>query len=258
MSNDTIQEFIYGDGQPDNATVREILVAAYGDNWERSLSHLVTVTERSEMTYTTDASGFRGYRHDYYPVIVIANTVGRDVHGYEEPIGVANYRVLQDNWSDYEGLSDGPYSGISCIALDLDKPAPSDLIETLEALESYPLLSDDEHCVVEQEFITEHWDSYGRNDTLDAVARAIGVDNRTDLTDYASELVERLTFAGVLDYGCGGGYPTFIDVSMVDFGTERVAAWVRARLGLVVPVREGSGYGPTFIAYLNPRNLIAA
>jgi hypothetical protein len=254
-TNDTITEYVYGDGQPDEATVREILTAAYGDDWQHQLSHVVDVAERSEMHYTRDASGFTNYRHDYYPVIVLRNTKGRDVHGYEDPIDVANYRVLQDNWSDYEGLSDGPYSGSSHIALDLDRPAPSDLVETLEALARYPLLSDDEHSVVEQEFITEHWDSYGRNDTLDAVARAIGADSRSDLTDYATELVESLTFGGVLDYGCGGGYPTFIDVSAVDFGTDIIAQWIRARLGLVVSVAGYGGYN-RFTAYCNRRNLI--
>jgi hypothetical protein len=44
MSNDdTIQDFIYGDGQPDGATVREILTLAYGDDWEQQLSDVVTV-----------------------------------------------------------------------------------------------------------------------------------------------------------------------------------------------------------------------
>jgi hypothetical protein len=259
VMTDTITEYVYGDGQPDGATVREILTNAYGEDWERELSDVIDTAERSEMHYTQRAGeSFRNYRHDYYPVIVLRNTKGRDVHGYEDPIDVANYRVLQDNWSDYEGLTNGPYSGSSHIALDLDKLAPSDLVETLEALARYPLLSNDEHSVVENEFITEHWESYGRDDTLDAVARAIGADNRSDLTDYATELVEQLTFSGALSYGCGDGWPTFIDVSAVDFGTDAVAAWIRARLGLVVSVRTNSGYGPSFTAYLNKRNLIGA
>jgi hypothetical protein len=258
MSNDdTIQDFIYGDGQPDGATVREVLTLAYGDDWERQLSDVVTVGERSEMQYVTDASGFRNFRHDYFPLIVIRLTCGRSVYGYEDALEVANYRVLRDEWSDVEGLTDGPYSDSSHIALDLDKPAPTTLVETLESLRNYPSLSDDEYSTVEQEMILEHWESYGRSDTLDAVAQAIGADSSLDLTDYAGELVEQLTFSGQLFLGNGGEYPSLIDSSAAEFGADVVAQWIRARLGLVVPV-TGYGNRPLFIAYCNRRNLIAA
>jgi hypothetical protein len=211
MSNDdTIQDFIYGDGQPDGATVREVLTLAYGDDWERQLSDVVTVGERSEMQYVTDASGFRNFRHDYFPLIVIRLTCGRSVYGYEDALEVANYRVLRDEWSDVEGLTDGPYSDSSHIALDLDKPAPTTLVETLESLRNYPSLSDDEYSTVEQEMILEHWED-----------------------------------------------PALLDSSAAEFGADVVAQWIRARLGLVVPV-TGYGNRPLFIAYCNRRNLIAA
>ena len=237
------------------ATVRETLVAQYGDRWESVMSHVVSVAERRETTQTTD-NGYPRLSFDYIPVIVIANTCGRNVWGYEEPVTVANYRVLRDQWSDVDGLSDGPYDGSSDIALDLDSVAPVDLIDVLDGLADYPVISDDEWSTVEQEFIQEHWESYGLSDTLDTVAKAIGADSSLDLTDYATELVTELTFSGAIgQLGNGSEYPSMIDSSAVEFGSEVVAQWIRARLGLVVPVRH---YGRGFTAYLNPRNLIAA
>jgi hypothetical protein len=255
MTDNTITEYRYGDGQPEGATVREVLVAAYGDDWETSLNDIVSTGERREMEYRTGTGGFRDYHHDYFPAIAINYTTGRDVHGYEKATDVANYRVLHDQWSDVEGLSDGWWSNCSVIALDLDKPAPIDLVDVLESLREYPVLSEDEWSTVEQEFIMEHWESYGRSDTLDTLAHALGVDS-LDLTDYASELVEQLTFSGAIgQLGNGSEYPSLIDSSAAEFGSEVVAAWIRARLGLVVSVRH---YGHGFTAYLNRRNLIEA
>jgi hypothetical protein len=149
------------------------------------------------MQYVTDASGFKNFRHDYFPLIVVRNSHnGRSVYGYEDALDVANYRVLRDEWSDVEGLTDGPYSDSSHIALDLGQASTDDACRNLESLRNYPVLSDDEYSTVEQEMILEHWESYGRSDTLDAVAKAIGADSSLDLTDYASELVEQLTFSG--------------------------------------------------------------
>ena len=138
----TVDEFRYGDGQPEGATVREVLTAAYGDDWERSLSDIVSTGKRREMHYTREPNGYTGFRHDYFPLVAINYTKGRDVHGYEDAADVSNYRVLRDQWSDVEGLSDGPWSNCSVIALDLDSEAPVDLVDVLESLREYPILDE--------------------------------------------------------------------------------------------------------------------
>ena len=80
----TVDEYCYGDGQPEGATVREVLTAAYGEDWERSLSDIVSTGERSEMQYVTDASGFKNFRHDYFPLIALS-TYSREFSAlYEE------------------------------------------------------------------------------------------------------------------------------------------------------------------------------
>lgn len=223
-------------------TVRETLVLAYGTGWERHLTRygIADVTKRTWYTYVTrPGKSYPDMVWHESDVIVLNCTMGRDVHGYEETVGVSNYRVLRDNWADVDGLTDGPYSGSSHISLDLDMPAPGDLVDVLERLESYPVLDDDAYNEVEQELIREHWESYGADDSADMVAECLGVDSddltRADLTDYAIGTIETLTFSGYLESYDGGpywqGYPSFIDSSAVEFGATALAGWVRDNVG---------------------------
>ncbi|AHB31946.1 hypothetical protein X816_gp10 [Mycobacterium phage Jovo] len=235
------------------ATVREVLADVYGEDWATEdyrrniLSHVVDVFWNEE-----------GYKAIAPSQIIINNTMGYDVHGYADVADIANYRELRERWSDCEALTDGPYSGSRHIGLELDKEAPADLIEVLEALEDYLVLDDQLYSEVEQETMLDHWELYGRDDVYDAVAKAIGADHRSDLTDYAEELIDTLVWEGILDYGCGGGYPTMIDSSMCDFGTEAVAEWIKARLGLVVFIKPHNGYGNGRDVFLNRNNLVSA
>lgn len=193
-------------------TVRETLVAAYGDDWTGSISHIADVVN----TYRTDHTDWLVFR------LAQAN----DVHGYDDTMSVSNYRVLSDQWSGnaaFEAAYRGPWSNVDAIALSLDDVAPCDVVDVLDALNGYPVLDDDVFSTVEQEMITEHWNSYGRIDALSAVADALGVDGRDCLTEYAAEVVDALTFGGYI----GDEYPTVIDVSAVEFHTADVAAWVK-------------------------------
>ena len=214
----------------DTATVRETLVEAYGPDWHTRMSHVLDVTDAHRYTGNPYPATY-----EYVPVVVLNHTMGSDVYGYAEPVTIANYRVLRDEWSDVEGLSDGPYSGSSHIALDLDAVAPVDLIDVLDALENYPLLDEQVWSDVEQETIRDHWESYGIYDVSTSVAHVLDVE-RCDLTDHALETLETLVWSGVLDYGYGSGYPSMVDVSSCDFGTDEVAGWVREYVGSVESV----------------------
>lgn len=233
------------------ATVREALVNEYGKNWERLLSHTVSVAEDRRSTFHPYPNNT-----EYVPVIVLDHTTARSVYGYEDPMDVSNYRVLSDRWEGIEGLTDGPYSGSTHIALDLDSEAPEDLVEVINALEDYPVLDEDEHSRVEQELIEEHWELYGESDTLDAIAKAIGQDSSLDLSDAVADIAYKLTFFGVLDYGAGGGYPTMIDASACDFGTEAVAQFIADHYGTVVTVKASNGYGMDIWLDLRESNLL--
>lgn len=233
------------------ATVRETLTSEYGENWERQLSHVVYVAQDLRSTHRPFP-----HRTEYVPVIVFNRTRVRDAYDYVDPADVANYRVLSEWWEDVEGLTAGPYSCSTHIALDLDSEAPENLVEVIEALEDYPVLDDDEFSRAEQEMIEDHWEYYGKMDTLDAIARAIGQDSRLDLSDAAADIAWTLTSSGVLDYGDNDGYPTVIDVSACDFGTEAVARFVSEHYGTVVMVKTDSGYGPEIELDLRETNLL--
>jgi len=231
MGKTFIDDCRYGDGQPEGMTVREVLTAAYGDAWDKpNGASCIDSVATVEDTYRTDG-----------PVLVFRLAMKNECHGYDDTVSVANYNVLADDWANVEGLFTGTWFNVDSIGLRLDEVAPCNLIDVIESLENYPLLSDDEHSQVEQNMITEHWELYGRMDTLSAVADALELDSRSDLTDYASEVVDTLTFGGYLPLSdCGGEYPTVIDCSAVEFGSKAVAAYIAGNYGQTVTLSRGS------------------
>jgi hypothetical protein len=227
------------------ATVREAMTAEYGKDWTKGdyrsgISHVATFFEGS-------------YRTDYKDLLIVAHTSANDMFGYDDAVTVSNYRVLQDRWSELQGLSRGPWSNVDVIALEVDQPAPADLTEVLDGLSDYPIVDEQEWSNVEQEMVQEHWESYGKYDALNAVAKAIAI-GADELTDAAGDIVNRLTFEGILDYGCSGGYPTFEDSSSVDFGTEEVAKFIAENVGTLVKFDR---YGTAVELDLTRTNLVA-
>jgi hypothetical protein len=84
-------------------------------------------------------------------------------------VGKANYNVLTDSASTPD-----PHGGIltvgygwngSGIVLDLLR-APADVLETVEALESYALISDDEYSSLEVEEQDQAWENHYRREWL--------------------------------------------------------------------------------------------
>ncbi|RYH20561.1 MAG: hypothetical protein EON54_26240 [Alcaligenaceae bacterium] len=126
------------------------------------------------------------------------------------------------------------------------------MVAVISGLNDYPVLSDDEWSKVEQEMVDEHWDSYGKSDTVDTVAKAIGAEYY-GLTDAAEDIITTVVFYGLTETGVSGGYPYVEDGSSVDFNSVDVAEWIKARMGTVVTI---GSYGLTLD--LRPRNLINA
>ncbi|WP_078323612.1 hypothetical protein [Mycobacteroides salmoniphilum] len=228
------------------STVREVLTEEFGVEWDTDyrtgILHVVEVVN--------------SYRTDGTDVLVFENARGRDVYGYDDAIDVSNYRELYEAWADLDGLFTSTYSNVDTIGLRLDSEAPEDLVSIIQALECYPVLDDSRRSEVEQEMIQEHWESYGKDDVGDAVAKAIGLESRIDLTDYALEIIELLVSEGILDYGCGGGYPTMIDCSACDFGENEIAAWFKVRLGRRVELKSHNGYGDRVVFDLREHMII--
>jgi hypothetical protein len=98
--------------------------------------------------------------------------------------GKANYTVLTDPASTPDPLGgiltvDYGWNG-SGVVLDLLR-VPADVIETVEALEAYPLISDDEHSTLEMEEIDRAWQDSYASDWRDAI--------RDQLAEYCPEAV---------------------------------------------------------------------
>lgn len=101
-------------------------------------------------------------------------------------VGKANYNVLTDSASTPD-----PHDGIltvgygwdgSGVVLDLLR-VPADVIETVAALESYPLISEDEHSSLELEEIDRAWQDCYASDWRDLVRDQLAAYCPTDVLE---------------------------------------------------------------------------
>lgn len=215
----------------DALTVAEVLAAEYGADYASAISHVAEVVNT--------------YRTEHRDVLVFNLARSEDLYGYADAVEVSNYRTLIADWGTSDALITGTWSNVDTIGLYLDTEAPEGLVDVIDALANYPVLDESLMSEVEQEIIAEHWDSYGAHDTAMAVADALGLDGAADLTDAARDIIATVTFGGFLGYGYSDGYPSLIDNSAVDFGTDAVVEWFRDNRGSVVTV-DRYGYSDTF------------
>lgn len=72
----------------------------------------------------------------------------------------SNNRVFRHNYAQELNLADGDADGLS---LDL-RFVTLEMLETIESLEDYPLISDDDHCSLELELQDEAWENWAAAD----------------------------------------------------------------------------------------------
>ena len=91
--------------------------------------------------------------------------------GYDAPsIYRSNARVFRDEFSkELAAGADGDADGQS---LDI-RYVTDEILETLAALESYPLISEDDHSQLEMELQEEAWQDWAKSDWRDAVEKAL-------------------------------------------------------------------------------------
>lgn len=147
-------------------TVLELLNKHYGTDWDAPDYAVQLPGKWSHVL----ASG------PYNRNLTINNTVSREVHGYDDALSEANYKVLQENWEGHPALIDGGFSNCYSIGLQWNSPAPWDLIETVESLENYPVLDDELMSNIETEWANEHWDDYGILDARRELAKQMEFD----------------------------------------------------------------------------------
>ena len=96
--------------------------------------------------------------------------------GYEAPSYYrSNARVFREEFAQALELADGDADGT---ALDLRYVTP-EMIETIEALESYPVLDEDDHSQLELDCQQEAWECWAASDWRDAI--------RDKLAEFAPE-----------------------------------------------------------------------
>lgn len=202
--------------------VREALAAAGIDP---SRHHIVSV---AEVRFSTN----KPYPHNVETrdVLVFNHACINDQQG-DDPLSMANYRVLERDWSDLQTAD--PYVNAKYFAIDMDDDAPADLVEVIESLENYPCLDDEEMSRAEMDLADEHWDSYGKRDLVEKVAELAGVG------DLDVEVIGEIGREVVADDRNGELYPEYIDPSAFNFHTDdvaravidRVRCWLAAELG---------------------------
>jgi hypothetical protein len=90
--------------------------------------------------------------------------------GYSAPsIVVSNARTFRNEFSKELEHADGDADGL---ALDV-RFLTNDMIETIVALESYPLISEDDHSELELELQEEEWQNWAERDWREQVCKAI-------------------------------------------------------------------------------------
>jgi hypothetical protein len=96
--------------------------------------------------------------------------------GYDAPSHYrSNARVFREEFADALELADGDADGT---ALDLRYVTP-EMIETIEALESYPILDENDHSQLELDCQQEAWECWAASDWRDAI--------RDKLAEFAPE-----------------------------------------------------------------------
>lgn len=149
------------------------------------------------------------------PVYIPDGMQGSDID--RDLVAESNFEVWQEEFSDSEGdkwvsLQGGHGSYGIAIRLDVDD---DEIIETLAALENYPVIDDEDLSRREMEGRDEAWERWVRGDFISAIERktwtidgreaeVVDFDEGTlDLRDWFERLVERYDEEWISE---GGGY----------------------------------------------------
>ncbi|WP_433678764.1 hypothetical protein [Nocardia sp. CA-119907] len=214
-------------------SVRYVLVCEFGDDWAKRLASVVQVIDSAPERKIVDADETQHGSRVGGEFLMFENTCSSDVLGFNDPIEIGNHRYLMWSWPGL-ARSFGPRGHI---VIDLDGPAPTDMLDVLATLSNGTILDSDLYSRSCQDVIVKQWREYGCHETKNAIREAIGVD---ELSEYAQKIIEQLVFGGIVEKAGDGGYPRLEDVSSVDFGAVEIAEWIMVRLDTRVTISNGS------------------
>lgn len=138
------------------ATVAEVLDDVYGNEWRK----------------------YQATQHYLGNEVFIMPAVSRRQTLDRCALNESNARVLDRDWSLEPAVTWVNHVFCDSLGLILDEEAPETLAETLEALEMYPVLDDEEFTNVEDEWIGE----YVENWMFDEVVRYLDDESLHDTT----------------------------------------------------------------------------
>ncbi len=230
-------------------TMRAVLIDELGSDWARHIDHVATVRTATVKRRVLDDEGrTREETTLDCELLVLEHTNLYDPIGHVDPINVGNHRALQADW----GSQVITYGREEYIAIDLDDEAAPGMTDVLRVLADSLILDDDEYHTASVEIIKEHWADYGEKETTAEVGKILG----SELDDDSAELIMGMLREGWFHRFGDVPAPHFpSDPSWVDFGAKELAAWISARLGLVVTLRFA---GRARVLDLRPRRLFAA
>lgn len=190
-------------------TVREVMADHFGEDFEEMDYYAWSIKKGNR------------YIEGDKDLLVVCKAWRDSRYAGNEPMFMANYAVLQDEWSHLEGFNDGSPRGwdANYITLELDSPAGDDpfiIMDALEILEEVGYLDDgDYYSAAEEEIRDEHWEDYGCDELRDALEAKFGEDAE-DLDNYQVRDI-----AGEWWYG-EGEWPEIVDPSYVDFHVDKI------------------------------------
>lgn len=141
--------------------------------------------------------------------------------GYDAPsIYRSNNRVFRDQFRQELSLADGDYDGLS---LDV-RFVTLEMIETIESLEDYPLLSEDDHSALELDLQDEAWESWVGSDWRRIVEAKLDetlADNTME--DCADEILDKVED---LDCKLRGLFHACCESSNTYWGEQSGGQWI--------------------------------
>ena len=95
--------------------------------------------------------------------------LGYSDYGNTGLVGLSNYRVFLDSDDPHDAILEVGYGWNGAgIVVDI-RYVTDEMLESIQSMEGYPLLSDDDHSELEYEAVSNHWDGESIADRVTAL-----------------------------------------------------------------------------------------
>ena len=96
----------------------------------------------------------------------VPSLFGYSDYGTTGLVGLSNFRTFLDSYDPHDAIHEIGYGHNGCgIAVDI-RFVTDDMIESIQAVENYPLLSDDDHSELEWEGVSKYWEAESTSDRV--------------------------------------------------------------------------------------------